>query len=286
MFCTESAPCILVHVDAPAEVAQQSSVCGCWNSYSSECGYRYHQFADRFLRIGFANDRLTGLAFYDLSDAVLGRFKDIMLKGLTICNRKFLFLGYSSSQLREHACWLYCEEHCHVDGAPTAQQIRASAGELANIRIPAKYAARLAQCFSSTYETFQLSSEHICKIPVVAAPDRIIPGTDGETLILPGEEFSDGVGVISSAGMDLVVKNLPPRQQQRLIGCDIAAIQIRMGGCKGVLARWDSHRYDLRRWMCNLQRRITSSARTCLHPITQEFGSKGICSVYEKCSGC
>lgn len=213
------------------------------NSLSSSQSFcRYSQFSDRFLRIGFANDRLSGLAYFDLGKDLLSRLKDIMLHGLHICNRTFIFLGYSNSQLRDHACWLYCEEDLHLDGAPTAAHIRASAGDLSNILIPAKHAARLAQCFSSTYETFRLSPDHICKIPEVVAQGRVVRNSDGVLVSVPGEEFSDGVGVITSEGMQLVIKNLPSRQQQRLIGCDVAAIQIRMGGCKGVLARWDNHR--------------------------------------------
>jgi RNA-dependent RNA polymerase len=171
---------------------------------------------------------LQGLNHTDLSDSVLHRFRRILLQGLKLCNRKFIFLGFSSSQQREHGCWLYCEENRHTDGAPTAAEIRSSAGDLHEIRVAAKYAARLAQCFSSTYETFQLSPHEVCSIPEVVTSN--------------GEMFSDGVGVISSLGMRKVIENLPTAQRMRLLGADVTAVQIRMGGCKGVLACWDSVR--------------------------------------------
>ena len=100
------------------------------------------------------------------------------------------------------------------------------AGDFDQIRVPSKYAARFAQCFSTTYETLPLHASHICDLPEVVAQSR--------------EEFSDGVGVITSEGMQLVVRLLPVRQQRALLGRDLAAVQIRMGGCKGVLARWDN----------------------------------------------
>lgn len=66
----------------------------------------------------------------------------------------------------------------------------------------------------------------MCTIPDVVAPS--------------GEDFSDGVGVITSEGMEMAIRLLPVRQQQELLGRSVAAVQIRMGGCKGVLARWDN----------------------------------------------
>ena len=103
------------------------------------------------------------------------------------------------------------------------------AGDFNQIRVPSKYAARFAQCFSTTYETLPLHASHICDLPEVKAPS--------------GETFSDGVGVITSEGMKLVVRLLPLRQQNALLGRGVAAVQIRMGGCKGVLARWDNIEY-------------------------------------------
>ena len=73
--------------------------------------HRYSKFEDRFLRVGFASDSLQALNHTDLSDAVVGRFRSLMLHGLHLCNRKFVFLGFSSSQQRNHGCWLYCEEN-------------------------------------------------------------------------------------------------------------------------------------------------------------------------------
>ena len=210
---------------------------------------RYSKFKDRFLRVGFANDALQALNHTDLAADVVGRFRGMLLHGLDLCNRKFVFLGLSCSQQRDHGCWLYCEEQRHKDNAPTAEQIRASAGDLHEIKIASKYAARLAQCFSSTYQTLELSSYEICDMPEVQTSK--------------GELFSDGVGIVTSSGMDKVIRKLPSAQQARLAGADVSAVQIRMGGCKGVLARWDGIR-------CYC---VTSDAFSCLTYTTALFRS-------------
>jgi hypothetical protein len=118
---------------------------------------RYAAHAERFLRVSFANDALRTLREHQLSDAVQRRMMRLMLGGIELAHRHFRFLGFSSSQLREHSCWMYCEDDRGADGAPSADAIRAAAGHLDEIRNPSKWAARFAQCFSTTYETLKLS---------------------------------------------------------------------------------------------------------------------------------
>ena len=48
-----------------------------------------------------------------------------------------------------------------VQRVPTANDIRQRAGALSSIRIPAKWAARLAQCFSTTQETITLRRQDV-----------------------------------------------------------------------------------------------------------------------------
>jgi RNA dependent RNA polymerase len=91
-----------------------------------------------------------------------------------------------------------------------------------------RYAARLAQCFSATSDTIELAAGAIADIPEVLGPG--------------GELFSDGVGVITSESMAAVTAALPRRLRERLRGVNLAAIQVRVGGAKGVLARWDGHK--------------------------------------------
>jgi len=50
-------------------------------------------------------------------------------------------------QLREQSCWLFAPV-----GSITPDSIRAWMGDFSSIRIPAKFAARMGQCFSSTVD--------------------------------------------------------------------------------------------------------------------------------------
>jgi hypothetical protein len=125
--------------------------------------------------------------------------------------------------------------------------------------VPSKYAARFAQCFSTTYETVALQPSQVCDLPDVEAPS--------------GEEFSDGVGVITSKGMEEVVRLLPMRQQLSLQGKTVSAVQIRVGGCKGVLARWDTVRCAA---LCSPLKRIqlllcVHARNACMHACVFEF---------------
>ena len=186
---------------------------------------RYIQFEDRFLRVTFANEQLGSCGHTDLSHAVCHRIRGLLLDGLTVGNRRFVFLGFSNSQLREHSCWLYCEDDVARDGAPSADAIRQSVGDLSALRVPSKYAARLGQGFSTTFETFRFQPHEICEIPDVLSPD--------------GELFSDGVGVITHPGMMKVLSRLPSRMRGKQFRDDPCAVQIRLGGSKGVLAVWN-----------------------------------------------
>lgn len=175
--------------------------------------------------MSFADERLGSTSYKDLSPAVCDRIRGLLLAGLTAGNRRFVFLAFSTSQLREHSCWLYCQEGVAADGAPSADAIRQSIGDLRALRTPAKFAARLGQGFSTTFETFRFRRGDICEIPDVADSS--------------GEMFSDGVGVITREGMRQVAGLLPMRMRRRLTGTLPSAIQIRLGGCKGMLALWD-----------------------------------------------
>ncbi len=67
------------------------------------------------------------------------RIKEILNNGIGICDRYYDFLAFSSSQLREHSCWMFSS----MNGI-SADSIRKSMGDFRNIHPVAKMAARVS----------------------------------------------------------------------------------------------------------------------------------------------
>ncbi|RDA91943.1 hypothetical protein CP533_1312 [Ophiocordyceps camponoti-saundersi (nom. inval.)] len=176
---------------------------------------RYVHLQDRFLRIQFLDEEeQRRIAFNEpQNDDIWKRMMRTLFWGIRIGDRLYEFLGFGNSQLRECGAYFFCPtEHTSCD------EIRKWMGNFDHIRIVAKYAARMGQCFSTTREI-----RGICKPEVQRIPD----------VERNGYCFTDGVGIISEflAGfiiqeMDLDVLDNP------------TAFQFRMGGSKGVLAVW------------------------------------------------
>jgi len=69
------------------------------------------------------------------------RIKQILINGISICDRHYQFLAFSSSQLREHSCWMFAS----MNDGPTVDSIRAWMGNFENVHPVAKYAARVSR---------------------------------------------------------------------------------------------------------------------------------------------
>lgn len=71
--------------------------------------------------------------------------------------RKYDFLAFGNSQLREHSVWFFASTEANNDGSDSppvnAQSIRDGMGDFSSIRVVAKRAARMGQCFSDTVGT-------------------------------------------------------------------------------------------------------------------------------------
>ncbi|KAK6157785.1 hypothetical protein DH2020_012033 [Rehmannia glutinosa] len=111
------------------------------------------------------------------------RILSTLKEGIIIGNKKFDFLAFSSSQLRDNSLWMF---------APTngldADSIRRWMGDFRDIRNVAKYAAaRLGQSFSSSTETLSVGEREVEKILDIEAV------RNGTKYV-----FSDGIGKISA----------------------------------------------------------------------------------------
>jgi len=130
------------------------------------------------------------------------------VNGIQIGNRKYEFLAFSSSQLRDRSCWFF---------APTeklsADDIRNWMGNLSDIKVVAKYATHMGQCFSSTRAVTHLPMNDI----------RLI-----DDIMRNGYNFSNGCGKISRALCQQIAEVLDLKSIP-------SAVQFRLGGYKGVL---------------------------------------------------
>ncbi|CAF4433608.1 unnamed protein product, partial [Rotaria magnacalcarata] len=68
------------------------------------------------------------------------RIKKILINEVNVCDRHYEFLAFSSSQLREHSCWMFTR----ADDGTTVDSIRAWMGDFRNVRPVAKLAARVS----------------------------------------------------------------------------------------------------------------------------------------------
>jgi RNA-dependent RNA polymerase len=130
---------------------------------------RYKQFEDRFLRLNFTDETLGPLTFAELSPDILAGVRDVLTRGLDFAGSHYAFLAFSSSQLREHGAWMYCDPPAGCTGVPTAEDIRRDAGALSSIKVPAKWAARLGQCFSTTSDTIEIVLHEARTLPGASA---------------------------------------------------------------------------------------------------------------------
>jgi hypothetical protein len=84
---------------------------------------------DRFLRVSFADEDGGTIAFVASND-IYTRVRQLLRDGVEVAGERFVFLAFSSSQLRDHGCWLYNEAPPkpgrNMKGArpPTADEIR------------------------------------------------------------------------------------------------------------------------------------------------------------------
>ncbi|KAH8171855.1 RNA dependent RNA polymerase domain-containing protein [Sarocladium implicatum] len=175
---------------------------------------KYSHVADRFLKVQFVEEGETGrlrVAAGHNNDEIWKRVWRTLNSGIRVGDRRYEFLAFGNSQLRECGAYFFCPTD-HL----SCEDIRDWAGDFAHIKVVAKYAARLGQCFSTTRSLRGITHPAI----------KVIPDIERN-----GHCFSDGVGKISQFLADFIAAEMP--------GDDGAerpmAFQFRMGGSKGVL---------------------------------------------------
>ncbi|XP_077241138.1 putative RNA-dependent RNA polymerase 1 isoform X2 [Tasmannia lanceolata] len=215
--------------------------CGPEVNVSNRVIRNYPEDIDNFLRVSFVDEEWDKMRSMDLLRRTVAedddkhtdiykRILSTLRNGIVVGDKKFDFLAFSSSQLRDNSAWLFAPKN-----GLTAAGIRKWMGDFSEIRNVAKYAARLGQSFSSSKETLNVYRHEIEIIPDVEI--RV----DGTNYV-----FSDGIGKISADFARRIA-----------IKCDYkssapSAFQIRYGGYKGVVAidPRSTFKLSLRKSMC------------------------------------
>ncbi|KAI0803554.1 RNA dependent RNA polymerase-domain-containing protein [Xylaria sp. FL0064] len=179
---------------------------------------RYAQYSDRFLRVQFTDELAKGRLFSapdsKQQNALFNRVFRVFANGIDIGGRHFEFLAFGNSQFRENGAYFFAPTN-HID----CDQIREWMGDFTHIRVVAKYAARLGQCFSTT--------RALTDSPISQSVEEI------DDISRNNWCFTDGVGKISPQLAEYVVK--PLRLTGKLVP---SAFQFRLGGSKGLLVTW------------------------------------------------
>ncbi|CAL1262575.1 unnamed protein product [Larinioides sclopetarius] len=172
-----------------------------------------------FLRVTFRDDDFTQMNFR-LYDASV--FETVVVEpvnsGIIIGDRHYQLLAWSSSQLREHGVSMYAKDSKDITAHDIRRWTEIDSNTIMNIP---KCLSRMGQCFSQT--------EAALHIPLNNANVRFEGDIEGG-LDASGKPyvFSDGIGRISPKLFEKVRKTF-----QHNTEC--CALQIRYGGCKGML---------------------------------------------------
>jgi hypothetical protein len=169
---------------------------------------KYEGYIENFLRVDFRDeDRLQYRWAREVDGAsyLNERVGGILKGGFELAGRRFEFLAYSSSALREHAVW-FMHPFKHPDyGTVTSAIVRHSLGNFEGvIREPSKYAARMAQAFTATSPSVTIRRDQWMEIPDIGSKQT-------------GGVFTDGVGTISKELGDLIWQEWCRRDHHRRI---------------------------------------------------------------------
>ena len=138
--------------------------------------------------------------------------KFIMSNGFYIGEQNFKFFNFSQSQFRNMSCWLLTHP----------KEILEKTGDYSNIKIVAKFGARISQTLTTTIKTIKIPIDHIIRINDVLLRKKIIDDDGIEREV--EYNFSDGVGKISydlaeEIAEKLHLKFVPSCFQGRFLGC-------------------------------------------------------------------
>ncbi|UJR27682.1 hypothetical protein I4U23_008960 [Adineta vaga] len=182
---------------------------------------QFEKYQDRFLRVTFRDEDYRVLHNYnDSMSTIYERIKKILIQGINICDRHYEFLAFSSSQLREHSCWMFAS----IKNDVTVDTIHNWMGNFQNVRPVAKLAARLGQLFSTSIKGIKLEKHQFTQL----RDFEICQEINGR---FHCPIFTDGIGIISPKFAEKLAEEMKLSNKSF---CP-SAFQIRCGGYKGMV---------------------------------------------------
>jgi RNA-dependent RNA polymerase len=168
----------------------------------------YEGYEDHFIRVDFRDeDRLQYRWDREVDGAsfVRERVGATLKQGFGLAGRRFEFLAYSASALREHSVWFMNPFDLPGRGRITAGSIRRSLGNFEGkklLKMPSKYAARLAQAFTATEASISIPRHEWEEVPDLGSEPYL---------------FTDGVGTISQDLADRIFAKLQEVRREPLL---------------------------------------------------------------------
>ncbi|KAK8016274.1 hypothetical protein PG993_014463 [Apiospora rasikravindrae] len=184
---------------------------------------QYEGNIDLFLRVQFTDERTEGRLSADQDSEknhhLFNRVFNTLRNGIRIGDRHYQFLAFGNSQFREHGAYFFSPT-----GAQSCDDIRSWMGNFDHIKVVAKYASRLGQCFSTTRSPKGITVDHT-HIPDIEHKEWC---------------FTDGVGKIGI----YLAKDIAGQLKMLKKHGSPSAFQFRMGGNKGILVTWDDAKWN------------------------------------------
>ncbi|PBK97196.1 RdRP-domain-containing protein [Armillaria gallica] len=168
---------------------------------------------ERFLKVSFSTKVKDSLVRKLLVDKIKN--------GITFGGKKYIFFGYTESQLKESRVLFFQEREDW-----TVYSLKAVLGDLNSVyRVYGygKYAARLGLSFSSTVPALEVGLEDRYLLEDLTADD--------------GSDCSDGCGMIRDSFANQVCSTIGVSE-------DTCVFQIRLGGIKGLFVRYKDEVFD------------------------------------------
>ncbi|KAJ3404630.1 hypothetical protein HDU80_002570 [Chytriomyces hyalinus] len=196
---------------------------------------QYKEYSAHFLHVTFVDEDGAMFSRSNLSEIPHDiiyeeRFCTMLKEGIRVAGRLFKFLAFSNSSLKEGRVLFFHEPN---DGSGvTVESMRAWMGDFSKIKLPARYAARMGQAFTSTASTVKVLPSEV---------NMYFPDVERNNY-----NFSDGIGTVSEE-IASEIWDMLKKQDKRLAAklasgfSDIvdavpSAFQIRFGGAKGMVS--------------------------------------------------